>query len=178
MRNAAVLLLVVISCVLVTGCRHGLAKQPLTPQQQEWAEKMDAWNWKWRLPYSAPVRASADKAVPTASLTGGAGGPALPLLPEDGSAASLPELPPAPTGVGIPAGGIEDVILVPIDGGGDVFPSGTVHTVKKGETLSKISLIHYGKSTQWRRIYEANRDKIASPDRLPVGLELEIPPAP
>ena len=38
-------------------------------------------------------------------------------------------------------------------------PAGTVvHTVQKGETLGHTARQYYGKSSQWNRILEANRD--------------------
>ncbi|MEM8873311.1 MAG: LysM domain-containing protein [Planctomycetota bacterium] len=49
------------------------------------------------------------------------------------------------------------------------------HVIKPGETLSDIALQHYGKSYLWRDIYEANRDKLESPNRLKVGVVLTIP---
>lgn len=49
------------------------------------------------------------------------------------------------------------------------------HVIKAGETLSDIAAEHYGKAHLWRDIYEANRDKLDSPNRLKVGVVLTIP---
>ena len=112
MRCVFVCLLFAFLGLFVSGCRHRLAEQPLTPQQQVWAEKMDQWNWKWRLPYHAPVRASQDDAAGPAlpdtgtSMLPDVGGPTLP--PTDGLATT--DLPPVAELPEIPAaGGIEDV---------------------------------------------------------------------
>ncbi len=51
-----------------------------------------------------------------------------------------------------------------------------VHRVMRGETLSSISLRFYGTSAGWRGIYEANRNVLANPNQLQVGMELVIPP--
>ena len=51
------------------------------------------------------------------------------------------------------------------------------HTVQSGETLSKIAKEYYGDSSQYRRIFEANRDKLKDPDNIQVGQQLTIPPA-
>lgn len=51
------------------------------------------------------------------------------------------------------------------------------YTVKKGDTLEKISKKFYGTTRKWRRIYDANRDVLKSPDRLYAGQELRIPSA-
>ncbi|UCC99927.1 MAG: LysM peptidoglycan-binding domain-containing protein [Phycisphaerales bacterium] len=49
------------------------------------------------------------------------------------------------------------------------------HIVRKGETLSKISLTYYGSAGQWRKIFEANRLTIEDPDKLTLGQKLIIP---
>jgi len=49
------------------------------------------------------------------------------------------------------------------------------YTVKKGDTLSKIAGAEYGDANAWRRIFEANRDKIKDPDLIHPGQELTIP---
>lgn len=51
------------------------------------------------------------------------------------------------------------------------------YTVAKGDTLSKIAKKFYGKSSQWRMIFEANRDQISNPDLIQIGQVLKIPPA-
>lgn len=55
---------------------------------------------------------------------------------------------------------------------------GTPYRVQKGDTLEKIAKKVYGDSNQWRRIYEANREEMKSPNRIYPGQELLIPPAP
>ena len=49
------------------------------------------------------------------------------------------------------------------------------YTVKKGDTLEKISKKFYGTTRKWKKIYDANRDVLKSPDRLYVGKKLQIP---
>ena len=51
----------------------------------------------------------------------------------------------------------------------------TTYKVKSGDTLSAIAQREYGDANQWRRIYEANRDRIDDPDMIHPGQELEIP---
>jgi nucleoid-associated protein YgaU len=50
-----------------------------------------------------------------------------------------------------------------------------IYVVQKGDTLSKIAKQFYGNTTDWRRIYEANRDRIKDPDVIQPGWKLEIP---
>ncbi len=49
------------------------------------------------------------------------------------------------------------------------------YTVKPGDTLAGIAEKVYNDRTAWRRIYQANRDKLANPDALQVGQKIIIP---
>ena len=51
------------------------------------------------------------------------------------------------------------------------------YTVRKGDTLSHIAQAHYGKASQWRRIFDTNRDQLDDPDRIQPGQVLRIPGA-
>jgi 5'-nucleotidase/UDP-sugar diphosphatase len=48
------------------------------------------------------------------------------------------------------------------------------HTVVVGDTLPKLAEKYYGDASQWRKIYEANKDKIIR-GQLTPGSVLEIP---
>ena len=51
------------------------------------------------------------------------------------------------------------------------------YEVQPGDTLGSIANQFYGDQTQWRRIYDANKDAVGSdPDKLKVGTKLTIPP--
>ncbi len=53
---------------------------------------------------------------------------------------------------------------------------GRTHVVQRGDTLFKLARQYYnGDIHQWRRIWEANRDKIPNKDCLRVGETLIIP---
>ena len=54
----------------------------------------------------------------------------------------------------------------------------TIHTVEKGESLSKIAKRYYGDAKKWRAIFDANRDKIENPDLIFPGQEFTIPDLP
>lgn len=49
------------------------------------------------------------------------------------------------------------------------------YTVQKGDTLSHVSQQFYGKASQWKQIFEANRDQLDDPDRIKPGQILKIP---
>lgn len=57
-------------------------------------------------------------------------------------------------------------------------PLAREHVVKDGDTLGKLARHYYGQATDWPRIYEANRDRLPSPERLQIGQTLRIPPPP
>jgi nucleoid-associated protein YgaU len=52
---------------------------------------------------------------------------------------------------------------------------GQAYTVASGDTLSSLAERFYGDATQWRLIFEANRDRMTSQDDLQVGMTLRIP---
>ena len=49
------------------------------------------------------------------------------------------------------------------------------YTVKKNDTLQKISKKFFGTTKRWLLIYEANRDVLKSPDKVIPGQVLNIP---
>jgi len=60
---------------------------------------------------------------------------------------------------------------------GAATPRPGSYVVKPGDSLWRISgrADILGRSTEWQRIYEANRDRIQDPDRIYPGQEIEIP---
>jgi len=49
------------------------------------------------------------------------------------------------------------------------------YVVKKGDTLSTIARKVYGKSSLYKKIYEANPDLIKNPNRIYIGMKLRVP---
>jgi nucleoid-associated protein YgaU len=49
------------------------------------------------------------------------------------------------------------------------------HIVRSGETLSKISQLHYNTVQNWTKIQDANPDVIKDPHKLIPGMKLTIP---
>jgi len=49
------------------------------------------------------------------------------------------------------------------------------HIVRKGQTLTQISQKYYGSAGNWKKILDANRDKIKDPNKLIPGTKLIIP---
>jgi len=65
----------------------------------------------------------------------------------------------------------------PLEASAPASEAPTLYTVNSGDNLEKIAAKVYGDPNQWRRIYQANKDRIASPNRLYPGQKLAIPPA-
>lgn len=51
------------------------------------------------------------------------------------------------------------------------------YTVQAGDTLSKISKHFYGDAKKYAKIFDANRDQLADPDKIRPGQVLKIPAA-
>jgi len=52
----------------------------------------------------------------------------------------------------------------------------STYETRAGDTLMKLSGLFYGTAADWRKIYDANRDKIEDPGaELPAGITLTIP---
>ena len=58
--------------------------------------------------------------------------------------------------------------------GGAAAPAQS-YTVKKGDTLSKISKQFYGEANDYKRIFDANRDQLSDADKIQPGQVLRIP---
>ncbi len=50
-----------------------------------------------------------------------------------------------------------------------------MHTVTKGESLSKIAKHYYDDMMKYKQIFDANRDQLKNPDLIEVGQVLRIP---
>lgn len=51
------------------------------------------------------------------------------------------------------------------------------YTVESGDSLAYIALQFYGSTSQYGRIFDANRDKLSSPEKVRIGQRLRIPNA-
>ena len=51
-----------------------------------------------------------------------------------------------------------------------------IYEVVSGDSLSAIAKREYGNASEWKRIFEANRDVIKDPNKIFPGQKLKIPP--
>jgi tetratricopeptide (TPR) repeat protein len=77
---------------------------------------------------------------------------------------------PAPIVAPVVTQGIEKAQAAPVP-----KPART-YTVRSGDTLMRISGSVYGDTTQWKKIYEANREQMKTESDIQVGQTLVIPP--
>ncbi|MCS4248395.1 MULTISPECIES: peptidoglycan-binding protein LysM [unclassified Pseudomonas] len=66
---------------------------------------------------------------------------------------------------------VEDQITV----SGPAVAAARFVVVKKGDTLSAISLAVYGNANQYNKIFEANKPLLSHPDKIYPGQTLRIP---
>jgi len=66
---------------------------------------------------------------------------------------------------------VDDKMSVTSSAGADA----RFHTVKSGDTLSKISKEVYGDANQYNKIFEANKPMLTSPDKIYPGQVLRVP---
>src|SRR3990167_5540396 len=82
---------------------------------------------------------------------------------------------------GATSGALEDIAPPEMDmddtGGAPAAGPYDSYVVQKGDSLWSIAAKPeiYGKATRWRRLFDANRDLLKSPDRLKAGMTLKIP---
>ena len=80
------------------------------------------------------------------------------------------EAPPSPA-PSMPV--VEDVVPLPTPAPAKLAIR--TYEVKRGDNLSRIAVRVYGKGSAWRKILEANKDQLESPDDLKPGQTLLIP---
>lgn len=68
-----------------------------------------------------------------------------------------------------PAPKAQDDTAIQSDGGKRIY------VVQAGDDLSKISKKAYNTTAHWKKIYDANRDQLSSPDEVQVGMKLVLP---
>jgi nucleoid-associated protein YgaU len=70
---------------------------------------------------------------------------------------------------------VADIKVVSKPGVAAPASSMKTYTVKKGDTLSKISREFLGDANAYMRIFEANKDQLKDPDEIQPGQVLKIP---
>lgn len=75
--------------------------------------------------------------------------------------------------------GTSDVAVTPPNTPAPIYGgatgAGRIHVVQRGDTLYKLARQYYNDQSQWRRIYEANRNQLPDPNVLKAGQKIIIP---
>ncbi len=116
---------------------------------------------------AAAARALPFPASPEASLSVRAQQPDV-LPPSLGKSFPSEDLPAsglwsASTGIGPPGAGVAG-------------QTSRVHKIVNGDSLPSLAKRYLGSEDRAGEIFEANRDLLANPDALPIGIELRVPP--
>jgi nucleoid-associated protein YgaU len=99
----------------------------------------------------------------------------VPVTPVSPLPAPSPQRPPLASPAASPAP--PTTVASPTAAVSSETTAGETYEVQSGDTLLSIAEQFYGDATQWRRIYDANKDVIGSdPDKLKIGMKLKIPP--
>jgi LysM repeat protein len=109
-----------------------------------------------------------------------------PAAPASGSVKTLLDTPPpqsvTPAAATVPAEELlaqpetrETVVTPPAPVAPPVQPAVRTYQVRPGDTLTRISTAIYRDPGKWRKIYEANRDKMKNENDLKAGQTLVIP---
>ncbi|HEY2157702.1 MAG TPA: LysM peptidoglycan-binding domain-containing protein [Isosphaeraceae bacterium] len=89
---------------------------------------------------------------------------------------NLPPVPPPHGGIAPLAGAGGPGAPATAPAAGNAPPEGR-HVVREGEDLWSIAKKHYGSGRYFQAIWDANRDRISSPESIPPGTELRMPAA-
>ena len=116
----------------------------------------------------------------SAACGGGAAQPTPTLVPSSSASPVVAPSPPRPQFASPGPSPSAAVLSATTPTTSSAAPSdagSTDYEVASGDTLLTIADKNYGDQTQWRRIYDANKDTIGSdPDKLKVGMKLKLPP--
>lgn len=70
----------------------------------------------------------------------------------------------------------KDIVAdIQVTGGPAAAGAKPTYTVKPGDTLSKIAKAQLGSADAYMKIFEANRDQLADPDKIKPGQVLRLP---
>ncbi len=180
MRAFAIGLSGAVLLALAAGCRPQLAQVELGDKETQWNSIVRESYSGFRPPRTAPP-AIKDKNTPLRDVVPATELPAVPATGSDEEfTTEITELTPdEPQEINL--GGTVAPVAAP-QGAAVAEPDVpapeikyTEYVVKPGDSLSVIAKKVYKDGRLYERIYEANKDVIKNPNRLPLGMKLRIP---
>lgn len=179
MKNVVMLASAGALSLLLAGCAPELDKTQLSPEEQAWAESIKANYGAWQPPESVPRSVRRDD-LAAQSQAG-----AQDMLPPAAEAPAAVDVPAAPAVAPVepvaPAAETPAVAPVaPAPAPEAVAPTTAAaeeYTVVKGDTLGGIARKFYGRASAWKKIQEANADRMRGKDKTVIvpGMKLQIP---
>lgn len=148
----------VFAMLLFSGCQPKLAESPYGAREQGWEEFIKNTYPDWDPPHTVPPE------------QGEIAGDDNPVIVSDTELINEETETVDPT---IDPNAEKQVEAAEMN----VTSEFQTYTVKKGDTLWKISRQFYGTGKDWRRIFQANQDTISNPDKIKAGIEIRIPAA-
>jgi nucleoid-associated protein YgaU len=155
---------------LLAGCAPQLAQTKYGPEETQWKDYISKSYHQWEPPATPPPLSSGKSNMPAESSS-------IEIVPEasadmDGmTGAEFPSIEPMDNHetVAFPEKGVDNDIVMP------ALEKDTTYTVKKGDTLWTISKQFYNNGKNWKKIQEANKDILPTPEKLKAGMNLKIP---
>ncbi|MCP3966287.1 MAG: LysM peptidoglycan-binding domain-containing protein [Lentisphaerae bacterium] len=140
------------------GCSPRLAQSPLGPEEQNWEKFIKKYYPEWEAPQTVPPGSGAGDEVKAPEAKN------APVLAEDLNIADDNKIQQS-TPVALPEKPI----------GAAPEKKFETYTVRKNDTLWKISRKFYGKGSRWKELQEANADVLKGKTSLRPGMTLKIP---
>ena len=179
MKSMVMLATAGLVSLLLAGCAPELDRTQLSPEEQAWAESIKANYGAWQPPESVPrsVRRddlaaqtpapAPDMLPPAADTPAPVEIPAAPAVPAEQAVAPAPAADPA-------VGNVKDDV-VPV--AAPAPAAAEEYTVVKGDTLGGIARKFYGRASAWKKIQEANADRLRGKNKTVIvpGMKLQIP---
>ena len=187
MKSMVMLATAGVVSLLLAGCAPELDKTQLSPEEQAWAESIKANYGAWQPPESVPraVRrddlAAQNQTAPQDTVPATVDVPVAETpAPVEVPVAPAPETPavapaPVPVPAAAPAGGNVQDDVVPV--AAPAPAAAEEYTVVKGDTLGGIARKFYGRASAWKKIQEANADRLRGKNKTVIvpGMKLQIP---
>ena len=159
MKSMVMLATAGLASLLLAGCAPELDRTQLSPEEQAWAESIKANYGAWQPPESVPRSVRRDDLA----------------AQQDGVPAAAEAPAPAPVPAADPAVGNVKDDVVPVDAPAPA--AAEEYTVVKGDTLGGIARKFYGRASAWKKIQEANADRLRGKNKTVIvpGMKLQIP---
>jgi nucleoid-associated protein YgaU len=152
---------------LLAGCAPQLAQTKYGPEESQWKDYISKSYKQWEPPATPPPLSSDASSMPAEQSS------SIEIVPEpaDMHGTEFPQIEPMDNHetLAFPEKGADNDIAMP------TLEKDTTYTVKKGDTLWTISKKFYNSGKNWKKIQEANKDILPTPEKLKAGMNLKIP---